>query len=186
MCIAAALLWCQGSSSKDLRPAREHGRCRRCCWRPLPHTPASMSGPECCARGAASSLLAGLCCQRLIPRSRWDPRLDTAAWQPSVTPGLPHTTCTMCPGLIAALQIPVLCIGCAILVPAVREGVPWQAMQVYLTKTIKGLRDAVDKALLPPKAAKKGKAPAHVPQEVHQLCCTSCAAQMLAGSICHL
>lgn len=38
-------------------------------------------------------------------------------------------------------------------------------MEVYLTKTVKGLRDALDKALLPPKA-KKGKAPAHTPQEV--------------------
>ena len=44
-------------------------------------------------------------------------------------------------------------------------GVGLQAMEVYLTKTIKGLRDALDKALLPSKA-KKGKAPPTHPQEV--------------------
>lgn len=43
-------------------------------------------------------------------------------------------------------------------------------MEVYLTKTIRALREAVDKALLPPKA-KKGKAAPHTPQEV--LACTT-------------
>ncbi|KAK9795569.1 hypothetical protein WJX73_002580 [Symbiochloris irregularis] len=40
-----------------------------------------------------------------------------------------------------------------------------KAMEVYLSKTIRGLRDSVDRALLPPKA-RKGKAPAHVAQQV--------------------
>ena len=40
-----------------------------------------------------------------------------------------------------------------------------KAMEVYLTKTVKSIRDSADKAVLPPKA-KKGKAPQHQPQQV--------------------
>ena len=41
-----------------------------------------------------------------------------------------------------------------------------KAMETYLTRTVKSVRDAADKAVLPPKA-KKGKAPPHTP---HQVC----------------
>ena len=40
-----------------------------------------------------------------------------------------------------------------------------KAMETYLTRTVKSVRDAADKAVLPPKA-KKGKAPPHTPHQV--------------------
>ena len=43
-----------------------------------------------------------------------------------------------------------------------------KAMEQYLAKTVKGVRDLADKAVLPPKA-KKGKAPQHQPQQVDPL-----------------
>lgn len=55
-----------------------------------------------------------------------------------------------------------------------------QAMEVYLIKTIKGLRDTVDKALMPPKA-KKGKAAPHVAQQARP--CFSCAVKAQACSM---
>ena len=68
-----------------------------------------------------------------------------------------------------------------------------KAMEQYLARTVKSVRDAADKAVLPPKA-KKGKAPTHQPQQVcegsllpsqlpaHMQCCRqSCAAQGQEG-----
>lgn len=42
-----------------------------------------------------------------------------------------------------------------------------KAMETYLTRTVKSVRDAADKAVLPPKA-KKGKAPPHTPHQVRR------------------
>ena len=75
------------------------------------------------------------------------------------------------------LQLPGSCLTSGWPEAPVPDG-QLKAMEAYLTKTVKSVRDAADKVVLPPKA-KKGKAPPHQPQQVNiggsalrsRLCC---------------